>query len=67
MSGGHYLPNRVTAYRPVAEISPSIQNTKFLRSQVISNYEFKIVHNYLDMAVTSLLYQNDVNTSVNSF
>ena len=26
-----------------------------------------IVHNYLDMAVTSLMYQNIVNTSISSF
>jgi len=45
MSGEHYLPNRVTAYGPVAEISASVQN-----------YELQIVHNCLDMAVTSLMY-----------
>jgi len=54
MSGGHYLPNRVTVYGPIAEISASVQNTKFNRSQVIQNYE-KIVHNCLDMTVTSLM------------
>jgi len=56
MSEGHYLPNRVTAYRPVAEISASVQNPRFLPSQVIKNYDIKIVHNQLDMAVTSLMY-----------
>jgi len=34
MSEGHYLPNRVTAYRPVVEISATAQNPRFLRSQV---------------------------------
>jgi len=32
MSGGHYTLNRVTAYGPVAEISASVQNTRFLCS-----------------------------------
>jgi len=38
MSGGHYLPNRVTVYGPVAEICVSVQNTKFqVPSQVQVN------------------------------
>jgi len=45
-----------SAYGPVAEISASVQNPRFLRSQVIKNYEFKIVHNCLDMVVTGLMY-----------
>jgi len=38
-SGGHchYLPNR-TVYGPVVEISASVKNPRFLRSQVILNY-----------------------------
>ena len=56
MSGRHYLPNRVTAYGPVTEISAPVQNLRFLRSHVIYNYELKIVHNCLDMAVASLMY-----------
>jgi len=35
MSGVHYFPNRMTANGPVAEISASVQNPRFLRSQVI--------------------------------
>jgi len=56
MSGGHHLPNRVTAYGPVTEISASVQNLRFLHSQVIYNYELKIVHNCLNMAVTSMMH-----------
>ena len=56
MSGGHYLPNRVNVYGPVAETSASVQNSRFLRSQAISNYELTTVHNCLDMAVASLMY-----------
>ena len=33
----------------------SVQNPRFLRSQVIKNYQLKIVHNCLDMTVTSLM------------
>ena len=47
---------RVTAYKPVAEISASVQKPRFVSSQVIQNYELKIVYNCLDMAVTSLMY-----------
>jgi len=53
---GHYFPNRRTACGPVPQISASVHNPRFFRSQVISNYEFKIVHNCLDMAATSLMY-----------
>jgi len=56
MSGGHYIPNRVTAYGPVAETTASVQNPRLLRSQAIQNYELQIVHNCLDMAVTSMVY-----------
>jgi len=35
MSEWHYPPNRVTVYGPVAEISASVQNRRFLCSQVI--------------------------------
>ena len=49
MSGGHYLPNRVSAYGPVAKHS-EVQNPGF------QNYQLKIVHNRLDMAVTGLIY-----------
>jgi len=55
MSGGHYTLNRVTAYGPVAEKSASVQNPRFLCNQVILNYEVEIVHNRLDMAVTTLM------------
>ena len=34
------------------------KNPIFLRSQVISNYEFKIVHNCLEQAVTLLMYHS---------
>jgi len=34
MSGGDNLPNRGTLVQPVAEISASVQNPRFLRSQV---------------------------------
>jgi len=51
----HYLPNR-TVYGPVVEISASVKNHRFLRSQVILNYELKIVHNCLEQAVISLMY-----------
>ena len=51
------LPSsRVTAYGTVVEISASVQNPRFLCNQVIQNYELKIVHNCLDMTVTSLMY-----------
>jgi len=56
MSGGHYLPNRVTAYGSVAEITASDQNPRFLHSQAIQTYELENVHNYLDMPVTILMY-----------
>jgi len=31
MSGEHYIPSGVSAYRPVAEISASVQNPGFFR------------------------------------
>jgi len=57
MSGGHwhYLPNR-TVYGPVVEITAFVKNPRFLSSQVILNYEPKIVHNCQNIAVTSLIY-----------
>jgi len=51
--GGHYPPNKGTACGPVAEISPSFQNGRLLRSQV--TYELKTIHNCLDVAL-SLMY-----------
>jgi len=67
MSGGNYLPNRMTAYGSVVEISASVRNPGFLHSQVIETYELKIVHNCLDMTVTSLIYHTIANTTINSF
>jgi len=57
-SGGHwyYLPNRRIVYGPVVEISASVKIPRFLRSQVISIYEHKIVHNCLEKAVINLMY-----------
>jgi len=50
MSGGHwhYLPNRRIVYGAVVEISAPVKNPRFLHSQVILNYELKIVHNFLE-------------------
>jgi len=35
MLGGHYLPNRVTAYGPITNFSTSVQNSRYFRGQVI--------------------------------
>jgi len=58
MSEGRYLPNRVTAYGPVAETSVSVQYPRFLRSQVvfITTWIWRL-----------LVWCNIVNTSINSF
>jgi len=42
MSGGlwYHLPNR-TVYGPVVEITASVKNPRFIRSQVFLNYELK--------------------------
>jgi len=60
MSGGHWhylcLPNRRTVHGPVVEITASVKNPTFHRSQVILNYDLKIVHNCLNIAVASLMH-----------
>jgi len=58
MSGGHwnYLPNRRTVCGPVVQTSVSVKNPRFLRSQVILNYELEIVHNCRERAIISLMY-----------
>jgi len=57
MSGEHWrcLPNR-TVYGPVVEISASVKKNRFLRSQVILNYELKIVCNCLEQVAISLMH-----------
>jgi len=68
MSGHwHCLRNRKAVHGPVVEITVSVKNPRFLRSQIILNYERKIVHNCLNIAVTSLMYHGKYSTTINSF